>query len=351
MDDELAPGEGSGPGAGEGTRPGTGEVEQRPAETPGQTGKVRSIPAQTGRPRSEPPKAGPGARGGLLALLAATRVATTEQCRRLVTPDATTPRYVLRALTELAAEGMVLAVPHGRARHLVWALTDKGARGYADAGLGPRPHRPAASVLRSGLLHHALAVTGVIAAMAPAGAELADWSIEVVHRYGVGPQGKLVTDAVLHRPAATDALPPVVLVELDRATMSVDRLLGELLAYHRYASTWVPRPYSRRTRCVAPQRDYPVLGYGSYGPHCPPILVVIDAPAEVAQRRAIRLMDRLGRTVTDQLDIGVVRAAVLAERGPLAPIITPADDMRARLPLGKLPGRPRPERQDGDPWP
>lgn len=344
---ELAPERGSGVGAGDGTRPGTGEVNKRPAETPGQGGKVRSIPAQTGRPRSEPPKAGPGARGGLLALLAAARVATTEQCRRLVTPDATTPRYVLRALTELAAEGMVLSVPFGRARHRVWALTDKGARAYADAGLGPRPHRPAASVLRTGLLRHAVAVTGVIAAMAPAGAELADWSIEVAHRFGVGPQGRLVTDAVLHRPADTDELPPVVLVELDRATMSVDRLLGELVAYHQYASTWVPRPYSRRNRCAAPQRDYPVLGYGSYSPKCPPILVVIDAPHDVVERRAIRLMDRLGRGVTDLLDIGLVRAEALTQRGPLARIITPADDMHARLTLAELPGRPRPKR---DSW-
>lgn len=311
---------------------------------------MRSIPAQTGRPRSEPPKAGPGARGGLLALLAVTRVATTEQCRRLVTPDATTPRYVLRALTELAAERMVLSVPFGRARHRVWALTDKGARAYADAGLGSRPHRPAASVLRTGLLRHAVAVTGVIAALAPAGVGIEDWTIEATHRYGAGPHAKLVTDAVMHRPADTDKLPPVVLVEVDRATMSVDRLLAELLAYYEYAGTSVPKAYSRREHCFAPQRDYPVLGSGRWGDQCAPILVVIDAPIEVARRRATRVIARLSEIVTDLLDIGFVHFDTLTEHGPNAAIITLADAPDAALTLAEMRGRARKRERASSRW-
>ena len=293
-------------------------------------------------PRSEPPKAGPGARGEVMRLLATTRVASTEQCRRLVTPAASTPRYVLRALAELAAEGMVLSVPYGRARHLVWALTNKGARAFADAGLGSRPHRPAAAVLRSGLLRHALAVTGVVAAMAQSGVDLADWTIEANHRFGAGPHGKLVTDAVLHRPADTDELPPVVMVEVDRATMSVDRLLAELVAYYRYAETWVPEPYSRRSRIRAPRRDYPGLDYGrSAGPDCPPILVVFDAPVNVVNRRATALSQRLSRQVTKSLDIGLVRLERLAKYGPNTRIIAPIDDLEAAVTLGELHGRAR----------
>ncbi|MDJ0465910.1 replication-relaxation family protein [Streptomyces sp. H27-C3] len=59
--------------------------------------------------------------------------------------------------------------------------------------------------------------------------EVGDWEVEVAHPLGAG--GVLVPDAVLHLPFSNLSH---VFVELDRATMSLGKLINKVAAYDRY---------------------------------------------------------------------------------------------------------------------
>ena len=221
MDTERVPGGGSSLGLRDGSRGGSSEQTSRPAETAGQGHKVRSGRAPTSLPRSTPPKAGSTARGQSLELLARVKAATTEQARALLTPNANSPTYVLRALNDLQRQGLVDSVPIGRARHKAWYLSRDGAAALNADGHTPKAGRRVrplrASTAGNGLIHHALAITQVIADLAPVGAALADWELEAVHRWLPGSdQGRLIADAVLTRSWESDELPPVMMVEVDR---------------------------------------------------------------------------------------------------------------------------------------
>jgi hypothetical protein len=271
-------------------------------------------------------------------MLARVKAATTEQARTLITPTAATSTYVLRALNDLARQGLADSARIGRSGHKAWYLTRSGASALNAAGLTPkagrrvRPLAPATA--GNGLIHHALAVTQVIADLTPAGATLADWDVEAVHRWLPGSdQGRLIADAALQRSFDMDELvPPVLLVEVDRNTLPVRKLAAELLAYLEFATTSVPEPYKRRSRMPAYQRLYP------YAKRCPPILLVLanGTPAQL-QRRAKAVTEAVAEDVWEALDIGIVQASELTEAGPSAAIVTRVYAPERPVPLARLP--------------
>lgn len=293
------------------------------------------------------PKAGPSARADIMQMLGSLRVATTTQVRALVTPGAASAGYVRRALRALAADGLVQGTAVGWAHEQVWYLTSAGARAAAVAAGRDVPRRPpiTAAMVASGLLRHALAVTATAAAFAAGGiGNPADWSLEVVHRYGQSAGQWLRTDAVLRTERGD--WPRALLVELDRNTLPINRLLGEVRAYRAYAARREP---ARRGRIGIEQRwerDY----LGSH--RCPPLLFVLTGGDQaVLDRRAARLraLARLEAESTstprhlrhDGLDVGVVLLADLVEHGPNAPIVLPFDENRW-IPVDEL-ARPRPQ--------
>lgn len=286
-------------------------------------------------------------RADLLHLLSVLRVATTAQCYAVATPNAASTRYVRRGLRALQADGLADGTATGRSGAMVWYLTSLGARSVAESEGRAAPRRRAISpaLVRSGLLRHALDVTALAASFAPAGAEVGDWSVEKVHRYGRGGELRLITDAVLQIPEHPGRrLPTALLVELDRATMSTDRLLGELAAYADYARGLVTAPGGRRARGLVPahQRDYPGTE------RCPPVLVVLTGAEPAA---LVRRADRLARAVADRerafevVDIGVAILADLVEYGPLTRVVMPLDDPGVRVGVDRLARR---EYETGD---
>jgi hypothetical protein len=280
-------------------------------------------------------------RTDLLDLLAVVRVATAAQARALVTPNAVSSGYVRRGLRALAAEGLVDGTPVGLNHEVVWYLTVAGLRALAECGSRP-PRRRAVgpAMVRSGLLRHAVAVTATIAAFTAAGAgRPASWTLERVHRYGQGEDQRLITDAVLAvRPPAGESFPPVLLVEVDRATLPLSRLAGELGAYAAYANVPGRRDAAGRTRTPPRwQRDYPGLT------RFPPVLFVLDgaAPPTLA-RRAARLAEvAAAEGWTSVLDVGTVPLLTLAQQGPTAPVVTPLDAPDRRVGVHHLARSPQ----------
>ena len=264
-------------------------------------------------------------RASLVTWLAAVRVATSDQCRALVTPDARYSVYVRRALTQLRADGLVDAAPVGYSHQYIWFATRAGAAAAAQASGrdAPRrePVRPA--IVRSGVLGHALDVTATVAALAGPGVGPECWKLEALHRFKHGPvDQRLLADAVLRAPGRDeDELPEALIVELDRATMPVGRLAGELAAYRDYARARLapirrPGPGSGSFPVYA--RDYPGAR------RLPPVLVVLsgDRP-EALERRRRRLCAEASAAAEDVLDVGVTTLAELQEQGPTASIVTP----------------------------
>lgn len=298
-------------------------------KTPGQGSRASLRGDPTLSPRTATPKAGPAARAAVLEALAVVRLADTELCRRLATPDARTSRYVLVVLTELAAEGYTDSVRIDRSRRRIWFLTGRGQSAAADL-TGQRARRRSwAALARSRAVHHALAVTATVAALTPAGAGLDSWTLERPHAYGPGAADRFIADAALARTVrTTDDVPPVLLIEVDRGTESHDRLGRKLEAYAEYAATTRPLHSLTRGRRRAPayQIDYPGTE------RCPPLLVVfagITNAAVVSRGRALVQISR-GLRRAYGLDIGFTKLETLLRRGVGAEIVVPAYASRYR---------------------
>ena len=196
------------------------------------------------------------------------------------------------------------------------------------------PVRPA--IARSGVLGHALEVTATVAALTGPGIGPECWKLEALHKFKHGPvDQRLLSDAVLRAPGRDeDTLPEALIVELDRATMPVGRLAGELAAYRDYA----------RARLVPTRRTGPGTGsvpvYARDYPgarRLPPVLVVLsgDRP-EALERRRARLCNEAAAAAEDVLDVGVTTLAELQQRGPEAAIVTRLYAPDRLVPLSRL---------------
>ncbi|MFF4361041.1 replication-relaxation family protein [Streptomyces sp. NPDC001604] len=204
----------------------------------------------------------------LLATLAQHRMASTNQLHLLLRPGRSR-QSVSQRLNDLLDERLVdfVVLPQSH-RTRVWYLTPKGARLTRDwPALRGRPPYPITSATAASLkTPHTLTVLRThLAFVADArrrGDEHGhlDWTPEVFHSIGDGE--KVVADAVMHYTliGGEQRRKLRAFVEVDRATMSSERLAAKLIEYARLWA-YEPQPVGRRRQTAGPGwlRWYPVF--------------------------------------------------------------------------------------------
>ncbi|NEE37992.1 hypothetical protein G3M53_72915 [Streptomyces sp. SID7982] len=265
----------------------------------------------------------------ILQLLACTRVATPQQFHTWLTPTASDTSTVRRHLRRMARSGLVAANEERRPN--IWFLTPAGLAEARRAGLAD--HRTTSvtgeHVAASPAYAHALAVTAAAVAfsrnlrpdtrLGTAFGEVADWEVEVAHP--LGSAGLLVPDAVLHLRYAEV---PHAFVEVDRATMSLGRLVTKVAAYERY------RTHTRAAGPRTPAREAGLPDWWTRYPRAagrdrfPPLLIVLDGKS--ADALSVRAADVLNGVATlrgirsRQFAVGVAALADVQEHGALSAV-------------------------------
>lgn len=264
----------------------------------------------------------------LLASLAQYRALSTPQVRQIHFPDRS-PRWTRMALAPLAEAGLAAYVAGGGvagAPRRLWYVTERGARAALDAGLlEEMPRLLDAKAAAGPLQRHTLAVNDAAICFLRAARERGDefgplaWRHEVVHRLGFGRRARsLFADAVLTYVRLTTAEVVVEqrFLELDRATLSVDRLAAELARYGRLLR--------------AEGKGGELLWRSQYS-YFPPVICVLAGAHRAALRRRRDTAVAILRgdpefTGSPDLSVRLCLAEDLAERGPFAPIFTDARD-------------------------
>ncbi|MFI8085888.1 replication-relaxation family protein [Kitasatospora sp. NPDC086009] len=290
-------------------------------------------------------------RSDVLGALGVLKVATANQLQRLLRPQATSNVVVRQALRDLALHALVASDGNTRDGHKTWRL--EGTAGLEAAGLVleiPRSEMgsTARGAGRSGA-QHAMAVNETIAAFVLGGTApdaaggvgaLADWATEVEFLLPGG-RRKVRPDAVWQAP---EIGVPVLMVEVDRSTMSPERVAAKFTAYRELFRTKVKStdpaladedPEDRLVHWW--RRTWPDHNRPGY----PPVaLVVTDAsPTALAKRQekvanlstkvwrgrweTVRLDDNDGdgwREYDDCVPVIATTLQLLAEHGPLGPI-------------------------------
>jgi hypothetical protein len=263
----------------------------------------------------------------LIASLGEHRVLSTEQLRTIHLPGRSL-RRTQQVLASLEGAGLISHVDARVAPRRLWFLSDAGADLAVDAGgLERRPKvlepREAAGPLRA----HTLGVNDAAICFVRTARERGDefgplsWRHEVAHPLSEG-RGRrrrtLFADAVLTylRPAARTVYLEYAFLELDRATLSVDRLAMEL---SRYADL-----YRAGGSAGAPmwKGRYPVF---------PRVLCVLTGGSREALHRrrdvSLYLLDRDPQVErTPEVRIYFCLLEDLESEGPFAPIFRGLDD-------------------------
>jgi Replication-relaxation len=264
----------------------------------------------------------PEATGEVLASIGEHRVLSTAQVGAIHFPDRS-PRRTQQALSYLRRADLIAHVDGRRSPRRLWFLAERGADWVADAGDADR--RPkvltpeqAAGPLRS----HTLGVNEVGISFLRAARERGDdfaplsWRHEVAHSLNHG-RGRarrtLIADAVFTyvRPEDRQIVVYQRFVEVDRATLSVERLVAELA---RYAQLY---------RAREKQGGAPLWSY--YYRSFPPVICALaGAPRKALGRR----LDVARGLLADHpaldraYDVSVYFCLLedLKDRGPFAPI-------------------------------
>jgi len=266
----------------------------------------------------------------ILGSLIEHRVLSTPQVRALHLPDLSS-RSAQRRMAHLAARGLVsfAAVPGvtGAPRRL-WYVTEAGAGAARQAGLVDRlPQLLTPEQVTGPLQAHTLAVNDAGIAFFAAARDRGDefsptsWSHEVEHPLNSSrgrARRSVIADAVLTyvRLTAEEVVVEQRFLELDRATLSINRLAAELGRYARlYKAT---------------RSDGEPVWRSRY-PWFPPVLCVLAGAARGAlERRRETAVAMLGRDrdllAVPEVSIRLCLATDLAERGPFEPIFTDVRD-------------------------
>ncbi|MER6074665.1 replication-relaxation family protein [Streptomyces sp. NPDC001817] len=262
----------------------------------------------------------------ILQILACTRVATPHQLHAWLTPTATDTSTVRKHLNRLKRAGLVAVTTERRPN--VWFLTGTGLGEARRAGLA-EPRTTAVTgehVAASPAYAHALAVTDTAIAFSrrlptednlpTALGEVGDWEVEVAHPLGAA--GLLVPDAVLH--LRYPELPHAF-VEVDRATMSLGRLVTKVATYDRYRTLVPPRARTIGESVPDWWRRYPRAA----GQHrFPPLLIVLAGKkADVLANRAADVLSgvaTLRGVRSRQLAVGVATLADVQQHGALSAV-------------------------------
>lgn len=261
------------------------------------------------------------------------RLLSTAQVRAMHAPGATA-RYVQAVLAGLARRGLV---GHARSRHglKLWFLTPRGATAAETTGELDVPRRLLTVERAAGPLQaHTLAVNEVGIAFLAAASQRGDefgplsWRHEVAHVAGParGRRGVelVIADAVftyLHADGDSLAL-HYRFVELDRATLSSDRLAAKLARYARL-ERYVPKGGHQR-------------GWRTRYPVFPGLLVVLADQARPLLERRRDVVLSLCATDPEierspSLAVSICLLDDLREHGPFAPIFLSASDPKTSV--------------------
>ncbi|MDX2916384.1 replication-relaxation family protein [Streptomyces griseiscabiei] len=191
----------------------------------------------------------------VLTALALHRMATTGQLRQMLRPDSSR-QLLSRVLNKLRSTGFVDLTPlqdSGRSRTHAWYLTPEGARLTRGLPLlRGRPSYPITSTTAASLkTPHTLTVTRSHLPFAADARRLGhehgpwDWTPEVAHPIGEGEH--LVADAVMYYTVVDGEHRRKLraFVEVDRTTMSSERLAVKLIEYARLYQ-YEAQPVGRR---------------------------------------------------------------------------------------------------------
>jgi protein involved in plasmid replication-relaxation len=261
----------------------------------------------------------------VLASVAQHRLLTTAQVQAIHLPGRG-QRWAQRVLVRLAAAGLIAHVHAPGGRRRLWFITERGAELAAGSGALDREPKVMSAADAAGQLHaHTLAVNDAAICFLSAARERGDefgalsWRHEVAHPLTRGRgrrRRQLLADALLSYLLVSESEVAVEqrFLELDRATLPVDRLAQGLA---RYA-------HLHRAR---DEHDEPL--WRTWYPAFPPVLCVLaGAPREVLERRrdtAIALCQtdpELARTL--EVAIWICLLEDLQRHGPFAPIFLDA---------------------------
>jgi hypothetical protein len=263
----------------------------------------------------------------IVASLAQHRVLSAAQVRAIHLP-ASGERWAQRVLVRLGNAGLAGYVRSPRSHRRLWHVTELGARVAREAGaLDGEPRLIGAEGAAGPLQAHILAVNGAAICFLEAARERGDefgpfsWRHEVSHPLSRG-RGRrrraLIADAVLTY-LLLDGEGVAIeqrFLELDRATLSVDRLAAELARYaelHRLSGA-DGEPLWRERYPVFPQV------------HC----VLTDGRRAVLERRRATTLAMLGTnprfTREPEVSISICLLEDLEREGPFAPIFRDASD-------------------------
>ena len=266
------------------------------------------------------------------------RLLSTRQIYELVADIAANHRGVRMRIAEMRERGLIEGVRvAGEPRLMAWFTTALGAEVVEAADAVPaRSYRVTAQTAAGPLQGHTLAVNDVGTAFVSHAARLADdgyecspldWVPEVAHRISDQSGGQmLVADAVIRAvvPRRSKRVLVRAFLELDRATMSVERLAEKLHAYSRYHG-YTPGAGSPGRTVMNSRPAWQYLY-----PAWPKIMFVLAQPFGRRAQLAARLQDLAMLTQravqSGGLDQGLVVTACifedLIEAGPFAPIHT-----------------------------
>ncbi|WUD70288.1 replication-relaxation family protein [Streptomyces sp. NBC_00510] len=283
-----------------------------------------------------------------LALLAQHRLATTPQLHELLSPDGhrQTTSAVLNTLRkDTLISHTVLARSNGTR---AWYLTPKGTRivtGWPE--LRGRPVQPPSGGTEANLraAHTLTVLRAHLAFLRDARARgdeygPLDWMPEIAHRLpDTGGEDKLIADAVLHYTATTPRrLQYRAFVEVDRTTMSSERLSRKLISYARFHD-YLPQSPGRRGTVAAQNA---MLAWQRFYPKFPRVLFILTgAGLQALQRRIgdLRAMTAGHPLVTQlagQVQLGAAVLEDLEQHGASGPVWTPlsgTDERRSWMDL------------------
>ncbi len=265
----------------------------------------------------------PLASAEVLASVAQHRVLSTGQLRRIHFPDRSA-RRTQQILADLRGRGLLADVKRPGAADLLWFVTAAGARAAENSGsLSERPRLLERAEAAGQLQAHTMAVNDAALAFLGAARERGDefgslsWRHEVSHPLNAG-RGRrrrsLIADAVLTY-LALDGDEVAVqqrFLEIDRSTLSVDRLATEL---GRYAELYRAADEGGRP-----------LWRGKY-PSFPPVLCVLSGGERRALERRRMTTTALLRSDpqmsrTPEVSILFCLEKDLCAEGPFASIFT-----------------------------
>jgi hypothetical protein len=256
----------------------------------------------------------------ILASVAQHRLLTTRQVRELRGSEASA-RWTLELLCELERRGALSHVM-ARGRRKLWHLTERGAELALASGLLERPPKLLGAAEATGALQeHTLAVNDAAICFLRAARERPgddfgplSWRHEVAHPLtrSRGRRRQLISDALLTYLVADGERLALEyrLLELDRASLSVDRLARKLA---RYAELARARDEQGRPAWRA---WYPAL---------PAVIAVLAGAEREALERRRRTVLALCRSEPElaaapELELSICLLCELEREGPFAPI-------------------------------